>query len=70
MITHIKTKGFKGRDIDEDIHSKTLFVGPNGSGKSTRAHAIALVVLGVVGLSTGLVKIPGFRIVVSKPSIR
>jgi len=48
MITHIKTKGFKGQDIDEDIYPKTLFVGPNGSGKSTRAHAVALVVLGYV----------------------
>jgi hypothetical protein len=48
MITHIKTKGFKGFDINEDIHPKTLFFGKNRSGKSTRAAAIALTILGYI----------------------
>ncbi len=48
MISHIKTKGFKGQNIDEDIHPKTLFCGKNKSGKSSRAHAIALTILGYI----------------------
>ena len=48
MIDHVKTKGFKGQDINEDIHPKTLFCGPNTSGKSTRAAAIALTLMGYV----------------------
>lgn len=48
MITHIKTKGFKGFDINEDIHPKTLYFGKNMSGKTTRSAAIALTILGFV----------------------
>lgn len=48
MITHVRTKGFKGFDINEDIHLKTLFCGKNKSGKSTRAGAIALAILGYI----------------------
>ncbi len=48
MIEHVKTKGFKGFDLDEDISPKTLFYGKNRSGKSTRAAAIALAILGYI----------------------
>jgi len=48
MITHIKTKGFKGQDINEPVHLKTIYSGPNTSGKSTRAAAIALTILGFI----------------------
>lgn len=58
MITHVKTKGFKGFDIDEDIHPKTLFIGKNKSGKSTRAAAIALAVLGYVPFAAKVNKKP------------
>lgn len=48
MITHIKTTGFKGHDIDEPVAMKNIYIGPNGSGKSERAQAIALAVMGYV----------------------
>lgn len=48
MITHVKTKGFKGFDIDEGIHFKTIFCGENTSGKSSRGAAIALAILGFI----------------------
>ena len=48
MITHIKTKGFKGQNINEEVHLKTIYCGPNTSGKSTRAAAIALTILGFI----------------------
>lgn len=46
MIEHIRTIGFKGQDIDEDVSQKVLYVGRNRSGKSTRAAAIALALYG------------------------
>lgn len=58
MISQIRTKGFKGQDINEEIHAKTLFVGPNGCGKSTRSHAIALVILGYVPWAAKVKKKP------------
>ena len=48
MITKIKTKGFKGFDINEPVHPKTIYVGKNKSGKSSRSHAIALTLLGYI----------------------
>ncbi len=48
MITRIKTKGFKGQDINEDVYPKTIYCGPNTSGKSTRAAALALAILGFI----------------------
>jgi len=58
MITHVKTKGFKGQDIDEDLFPKTIFVGPNGCGKSSRAHAIALVLMGYIPWAAKIKKKP------------
>lgn len=52
MITHIKTKGFKGFNIDEDIPAKALFYGKNRSGKSSRAAAAALTILGYIPFAT------------------
>ncbi len=52
MITHLKTRGFKGFDIDEDIPQKALFLGKNKSGKSTRAAAISLAVMGYIPFAT------------------
>jgi len=51
MITHIRTKGFKGLDIDEDIPDKVIYNGKNRSGKSTRSEAIAFAILGHVPFS-------------------
>ena len=48
MIEHIKTKGFKGFDISEPVHPKTIYTGKNKSGKSSRSHAIALTILGYI----------------------
>ena len=48
MITHIKTKGFKGFDINEDVFPKTIYYGKNTAGKSARAAAIALTILGFI----------------------
>jgi len=45
MITHLRTKGFKGFDLDEDIPYKVIYTGPNTAGKSARAGAIALALL-------------------------
>lgn len=52
MITHIKTKGFKGFDINDDIAHKTLFYGKNKTGKSTRGAAIALAIMGYIPFAT------------------
>jgi len=52
MITHIRTKGFKGFDIDEDVPLKVIYNGKNMSGKSTRAAAIALALYGNIPFST------------------
>lgn len=46
IVTHIRTKGFKGFDLDEDVPQKVIYVGPNRKGKSTRAAAIALAIYG------------------------
>jgi exonuclease SbcC len=48
MIEHVKTRGYKGFDIDEGMHPKTILVGPNASGKSSRGEAIALTTLGYI----------------------
>lgn len=48
MITHIKTKGFKRFDINEDVFPKTIYCGKNTTGKSARAAAIALTILGFI----------------------
>ena len=48
MIEHIKTKGFKGFDINEPVHPKTIYTGKNKSGKSSRSQAIALTILGYI----------------------
>jgi len=52
MIGHVRTVGFKGFDIDEDIPQKALYSGRNMSGKSTRAAAIALTLYGYIPFST------------------
>lgn len=56
MITHIKTNGFKGQDINEKVHFKTIYYGPNTSGKSTRAAAIALTILGFIPFASKTTK--------------
>lgn len=48
MITHIKTKGFKGLDLNGDLAKKTIFTGPNTAGKSARAAAIAFALMGFI----------------------
>jgi len=58
-VTHLKTKGFKGFDLDEDIPEKALYVGKNTSGKSTKAAAIALVLHGSIPFATNTSKRPG-----------
>jgi len=58
MIEHVRTIGFKGFDIDEDIPQKALYSGRNMSGKSTRAAAIALALFGYIPFSTAG-KLPG-----------
>ena len=58
-VTHLKTKGFKGFDLDEDIPEKALYVGKNTSGKSTKAAAIALVLHGSIPFATNVSKRPG-----------
>ena len=52
MITHIRTTGFKGFDIDEDVPQKVIYNGQNMSGKSTRAAAITLALYGNIPFST------------------
>lgn len=52
MITHVRTVGFKGFDIDEDVPLKVIYNGPNKSGKTTRASAIALALYGHIPFST------------------
>ena len=52
MITHLRTVGFKGFDIDEDIPPKVIYTGPNMRGKSTRAYGIAFALEGNVSFST------------------
>lgn len=48
IITHIRSKGFKGFDIDEDIPPKVIYVGPNMAGKSARSGIIALTLLNYI----------------------
>jgi len=57
MITNIKTKSFKGFDINEEVHEKTIYSGKNKSGKSSRSHAIALTILGYVPFAAKTSKI-------------
>lgn len=52
MITHIRTVGFKGFDIDEPILQKVIYSGRNKSGKSARAGAIAIALYGHIPFST------------------
>lgn len=52
MIEHVRTVGFKGFDIDEDVPEKVIYTGKNKSGKSTRAAAIALALYGYIPFST------------------
>lgn len=51
MITHVKTKGLKGFNIDEEVPQFALYTGKNKSGKSTRSEAIALAMLGNIPFS-------------------
>lgn len=48
MISSIKTKGFKGFDINESLAQKTIYTGKNTAGKSARSAAIALTILGFI----------------------
>jgi DNA repair protein SbcC/Rad50 len=59
MITNIRTKNFKGFDINEAVHDKTIYTGKNKSGKSSRSHAIALTILGYVPFAAKTSKIAG-----------
>lgn len=52
MIEHVRTVGFKGFDIDEDIPKKVIYIGRNKSGKSSRAGAIAIALYGHIPFST------------------
>jgi len=52
MIQHVRTVGFKGFDIDEDVPLKAIYNGRNMSGKSARAAAMALAVYGHIPFST------------------
>ncbi len=52
MIEHIRTIGFKGFDLDEDVPHKVMYCGKNKAGKSTRAAAIALALSGYIPFST------------------
>lgn len=58
-VTHLKTKGFKGADLDEDIPEKVFYIGKNTSGKSTKAAAIALTLLGSIPFASTVSKRPG-----------
>lgn len=58
MITHIRTVGFKGFNIDEDVPQKVIYTGKNKSGKTARAMAIALTIHGYIPFSTAG-KLPG-----------
>lgn len=51
MIEHVRTVGFKGFDIDEDVPEKALYIGPNKKGKTTRSMAIALALYGYIPFS-------------------
>lgn len=51
MIERVRTVGFKGFDLDEDVPQKVIYTGRNKSGKSTRAGAIALAVYGYIPFS-------------------
>jgi DNA repair exonuclease SbcCD ATPase subunit len=51
-IDHIRTVGFKGFDIDEDVPAKVIYSGKNKTGKTTRAYAIALALYGNIPFST------------------
>lgn len=52
MIEHIRTVGFKGFNIDEDVSQKAIYTGRNKSGKSTRSGAIAIALYGHIPFST------------------
>lgn len=52
MIEHIRTVGFKGFDIDEDIPKKVIYTGKNKRGKSARSGAIAIALYGHIPFST------------------
>jgi len=52
MIQHVRTVGFKGFDLDEDVPQKVIYTGKNKSGKSTRAGAIAIALFGYIPFST------------------
>ncbi|MCP3942408.1 MAG: hypothetical protein GY710_13100 [Desulfobacteraceae bacterium] len=58
-VTHLKTKGFKGADLNENIPEKALFFGKNTSGKSTKAAAIALTLHGSIPFASKTSKKPG-----------
>jgi len=58
MIQHIKTKGFKGFDINEAVHDKTIYTGKNKSGKTSRGMAIALTTLGFIPFAAKVNKKP------------
>lgn len=51
-VEYVRTVGFKGFDIDEDVSEKAIYTGKNKSGKSTRAAAIALALYGYIPFST------------------
>lgn len=52
MIEHIRTIGFKGFDLDEDVPLKAIYSGKNKSGKTTRAMGTAIALLGYIPFST------------------
>ena len=48
IITHIKVRGMKGPDIDQECSSKMIFIGDNRTGKTSRTNAIHLVLNGFI----------------------
>jgi len=52
MIEHIRTVGFKGFDLDEDVPQKVIYTGPNKKGKTARSGAIAVTIYGYIPFST------------------
>lgn len=48
MITHTRTKNFKGLSLDEDVPQKVIYSGPNRSGKTAHSENIAIVLYGYV----------------------
>jgi hypothetical protein len=57
-IDHIRTVGFKGFDIDEDVPEKVIYSGGNKKGKTARSYAAAFALEGKVSFSTAG-KLPG-----------